>query len=185
MYQYQPCSQQQDFHRGPVETESAMWKHAGQNINDTPALTDLVSMHASDVPLKQNNYVATEQEIVRKAAPDQAGEWHPGVFTAFPWLAVFAVLGALICEINSPVHCYMLLNRHAGTGMSFAVLIRSDGMKLDSWEPFTPSICVAALSVIANTLIGYALVEALTIMFWRRMLKGGKVRQFRYGTSHH
>ena len=65
------------------------------------------------------------------------------------------------------------------------MLLKSDGMKLSAWTPFTPSICLAALSVLANTLIGYALVEALNIIFWRRMLRGGKVSYFYQLDLHH
>lgn len=59
--------------------------------------------------------------------------------------------------------------------MAIYVLRSSDGVDIEAWTLYTPSVCLATLTVVANAFVAYALVDGLVISFWRHMLAGGTV----------
>lgn len=62
--------------------------------------------------------------------------------------------------------------------MAVIVLLMSDSVVLQEWSfYYTPSVCLAILSVTANGLLAYGLVGALDIIFWRRLMVGGTVSE--------
>jgi hypothetical protein len=64
-----------------------------------------------------------------------------------------------------------------GIVASLFILIRSHKQPLDEWGyGIAPSVYLAIVSVVANTLTGYALANGLEITFWRKCLKGHSVR---------
>ena len=52
------------------------------------------------------------------------------------------------------------------------VLVYSDGHDVESWGNATPSVVIAVLSVVANSLLALALAEGLVVSFWRALLNG-------------
>ncbi len=63
--------------------------------------------------------------------------------------------------------------------MSALVLILSDGTPIDRWRvgsnKVQPQVLLSIFSTIMNALLGFALVEGLVILFWRRAGRGTMV----------
>ena len=63
-----------------------------------------------------------------------------------------------------------------GTAAAVVILLVSDGVSVQDWGTVTPSVYLAILSAIANSMLGFALSEGLALVFWRTALSGCTVR---------
>ncbi|ERF74166.1 hypothetical protein EPUS_03356 [Endocarpon pusillum Z07020] len=84
---------------------------------------------------------------------DQIASWKTGFWTNLPVLAIASLIGVFAC-----------------TALAVGVLASSNGRAVQTWRFFTPSVCLAVLSVVSNALLAVALAEGLVISFWRKAL---------------
>ena len=86
--------------------------------------------------------------------------WSPGFWRRLPWSGILSLMGVVICAIATAV-----------------VLVLSDGKVVDGWPSHglavQPTVLLAILSAVANSLLRYALTEGLAIAWWVKALRGG------------
>lgn len=85
----------------------------------------------------------------------QTAAWRPGFWKRLPTLGVTSLIGVLLC-----------------TAAAVAVLVYSNGQEVENWGTSSPSVVIAILSVVANSLLAVALAEGLIVSFWRTLLNG-------------
>ena len=103
----------------------------------------------------------------------QTAGWQPGLWPRFPVLAILSLLGVLACTQTYTGHCQSITNPCAGTVAAIVILDMSDGQPVDNWgKSLGPSVYLAVIAIIANTLLAVALAEGLVISFWRTALNG-------------
>ncbi|KAI9808889.1 MAG: hypothetical protein M1827_007164 [Pycnora praestabilis] len=95
--------------------------------------------------------------------------WTPGFFNRLPWNGVLALTAVICCAIASAV-----------------ILVVSDGQPLSNWT-VQPTVWLALVSAVGNSMIVFALQEGVRIAWWRKALKGGTIndlhRQWDFGHS--
>lgn len=71
--------------------------------------------------------------------------------------------------------------RNTVTGASVRIIALTDNIIVDKWHLFSikiqPQVWLAIFSTISNALLGSAVVEGLTIYFWKRAGRGMSVSQ--------
>lgn len=95
---------------------------------------------------------------MQRENPLDSKKWKPGFFTALPSAGILSLVGVVFTAIAAGV-----------------VLRLSDDQPTEKWptEKFvmSPTVLLAIIAVISNTLLRYALSEAWTISWWRKTLK--------------
>lgn len=95
------------------------------------------------------------------------------ILPRFPVLAMLSLLGVLACTRIYTGHCQSITDPCAGTVAAIAILEMSDGQPVDDWgNSLAPSVYLAVIAIIANTLLAVAFAEGLVISFWRTALNG-------------
>ncbi|KAK3947216.1 hypothetical protein QBC32DRAFT_94088 [Pseudoneurospora amorphoporcata] len=78
--------------------------------------------------------------------------WKPGFLRRFPFYGILPLLLSILC-----------------TGAATAVILLSNGKRVDEWSGFMqPGVLLAYTSTIANSLMGIAFAEAAVISFWTK-----------------
>ncbi|KAF2140451.1 uncharacterized protein K452DRAFT_252088, partial [Aplosporella prunicola CBS 121167] len=97
--------------------------------------------------------------------------WLPGIFKRLPQLGVLALLTATVCAFGS-----------------LATLAASKGKDIELWpsknHPLQPTVIVAILTAVANAAIRYALAESLTLLWWRKALSGGSLKELHFSWAY-
>jgi len=108
----------------------------------------------------QSNSSSTENLLEKKApsittsvtsvlAPNDADTegipWVSGIYKRIPWSGALALLTVLLCA-----------------GADAAILYKSDGQPVDSWQ-VSPSVLLAILSAVANVCLQYARSQGMVI----------------------
>ncbi|KAI9833511.1 MAG: hypothetical protein M1819_003670 [Sarea resinae] len=93
----------------------------------------------------------------------------PHYFSQIPWAGISASMGVILCAVASAI-----------------ILAVSNGDLVDSWT-VQPTVWLAVLSAVANTLLSFAFHEGATIIWWRKSLQGGSLdeihRTWSFGDS--
>lgn len=100
--------------------------------------------------------------------------WLIGKFKRLPQIGVLALLVAVICAFAA-----------------LGTLVSSNGKDIDSWPSekhhVQATIVVAVLTTVANATLRFALAESVTLLWWRKALNGGSLKDLHlswaYGTS--
>lgn len=91
----------------------------------------------------------------------QSARWEPGFWCRFPIWSILSMFAVLICLI-----------------IALYILVASDGKPVDSWGyNVAPAVYLAITSMIANSLLAFALVNGLVISFWRTALHGASLSE--------
>ncbi|KAF8250484.1 hypothetical protein K440DRAFT_618996 [Wilcoxina mikolae CBS 423.85] len=89
--------------------------------------------------------------------------WKPSIFMAFPWPALFALLGSIFCTVACVV-----------------VLVSSNRKSTQAWPTaehvIQPTVLLAIFAASSNALLRFALLQGRPIIWWRKMLQGGTMR---------
>src|SRR5436305_1012354 len=87
--------------------------------------------------------------------------WRPGLRNT-PWLAIAAILLAIVCLIASTI-----------------TITASDNQPVSSWR-VQPAVLLAIFSSLLNIALAFALSSACTIIWWRNALHGTTINQLYY-----
>ena len=93
--------------------------------------------------------------------PAPLQSWHPRLRNT-PWLAMSAILLAIVCTIASAI-----------------VIVVSNNQPVSSWR-VQPAVLLAIISSTSNLTLAFALSSANTITWWRNALHGTTISQLYY-----
>jgi hypothetical protein len=97
----------------------------------------------------------------------EEAKWEPGFWSQFPWGGLwgfFLVVTGLACAT--------------------AILIVSDGKRVDDWPtkvyPVTPNVLINLANQVASIGLVTAIGEGIVIIWWRKLMKGSTLREIHY-----